>query len=155
MIAPVDDLDRIMAVMETAFDPVHGEAWTRAQLESALLIGNSRYRLIGADGAPPAEGEAAAGFALLRTILDEEELLLFAITPELRRRGLGTRLLAATIADARAAAMRRILLEMRQGNEAELLYRATGFEPIGIRQNYYRSSNGTRTDAVTFALSLD
>jgi len=155
LIAPVDDLDRIMAVMREAFDPQFGEAWNRAQVESALIVGNSRYRLIDPDGNSPAEGQPAAGFALLRAALDEEELLLFAITPELRRRGLGAKLLAATIADARALAMRRILLEMRQGNEAEHLYRSAGFEPVGIRRNYYRTSNGSRTDAITFALSLD
>ena len=32
---PADDLDRLMAVMNTAFDPTFGEAWTRRQVEDA------------------------------------------------------------------------------------------------------------------------
>ena len=154
MIAPVDDIDRIMAVMVSAFDPVHGEAWTRAQVEGALITGNCRYRLIGEQGTPPHEGEVAAGFALLRTVLDEEELLLFAIRPELRRRGLGAQLLEQVMSDARTGGIRRMLLEMRRGNTAENLYRFAGFEPIGIRRNYYRTSYGERVDAITFVVSL-
>ena len=40
MTAPLDDLDRLRAVMTAAFDPAFGEAWTRRQVEDALLIGN-------------------------------------------------------------------------------------------------------------------
>lgn len=152
---PGDDLDRIMAVMSAAFDPMYGEAWTRRQVDDALAFGQCHYRLIGADGTPPAEGERAAGFALLRTTLDEEELLLFAILPALRRRGLGARLLGEVIADARTRSIRRILLEMRRGNPAESLYRRCGFADVGYRPQYYRSGDGSRIDAVTFCCNLD
>ena len=81
MTAMGDDVDQIMAVMHTAFDPAYGEAWNRSQVESALLMGSTHYVLIAPDGEAPAPGEAAAGFALLHTALDEEELLLFAIGP--------------------------------------------------------------------------
>ena len=155
MTPPIDDIDRIMAVMVAAFDPDHGEAWTRGQIESALLLGNCRTLLIAPDGEDPAENQAAAGFALLRATLDEEELLLFAIDPDWRRRGLGSRLLAKAIASARAAGMKRMLLEMRRGNEAENLYRKAGFEAVGIRKNYYRTGLGTRVDAITFSCAID
>ena len=155
MTPPIDDIDRVMAVMAAAFDPVHGEAWTRGQVESALLLGSCRTLLIAPDGHDPVEGQAAAGFALLRTTLDEEELLLFAIDPKWRRRGLGSRLLSKAIAGARAAGMKRMLLEMRRGNEAENLYRKAGFEAVGIRKNYYRSGLGSRVDAITFSCDFD
>jgi hypothetical protein len=91
----IDDLDRIMAVMETAFDPAYGEAWTRRQVDDALAFGNCHYRLIGADGLPPAAGASAAGFALSRFTFDEEELLLFAIVP--RNSGAGDWAVACSI----------------------------------------------------------
>lgn len=154
MIPPVDDLDRLMAVMAAAFDPIYGEAWTRRQVEDALLIGNCHYRLIGADGGEPDVGAPAAGFFLSRFGFDEEELLLFAVDPAWRRRGLGLALLEQFARDARERGARRLLLEMRRGNPAETLYRTFGFEPIGQRPNYYRTRNGLTIDAITFAHNL-
>ena len=160
---PGDAIDRIMAVMTAAFDPAYGEAWTRRQVEDALLMGHSRAVLIGADGlvapdgAPPPDGAPAAltaGFALLRTMFDEEELLLFAISPPWRRRGLGALLLQQVIATARAGGIARMLLEMRDGNSAEHLYRAFGFVPVGRRAKYYRTPSGLLLDAITFSSSL-
>ena len=154
MTAPTDDIDRIMAVMQTAFDPTYGEAWNRRQVEDALLLGQCRILLIGPDGAMPPECGPAAGFALLRTTLDEEELLLFAVDPRWRRRGLGAALLGRVIDTARSGGCSRIMLEMREGNSAEALYRAFAFLPMGRRPKYYRTLNGQLLDAITFACSL-
>lgn len=148
---PVDDIDRIMAVMQTAFDPAFGEAWNRRQLEDALVTGHCHYLLIAADGAAPAPGAPAAGFSLSRFGFDEEELLLFAIDPAQRRQGLGRELLARFAAAARDRGALRLVLEMRRGNPAERLYRSFGFAPVGERPNYYRTPDGHRLDAITFA----
>ena len=155
MSAPMDDLDRIMAVMARAFDPAFGEAWSRRQVEDALTIGNCHYLLIASNGEEPAPGAHAAGFSLSRRGFEEEELLLFAIDPVQRRRGLGARLLTRFAAAARARGARRLLLEMRRGNPAESLYRQFGFIPVGERLNYYRSSGGGRLDAITFAFDYE
>jgi len=145
MTVPDCDIDRIMEVMQQAFDPAYGEAWNRRQLVDAL---------IGHDGRPPSPGEPAAGFSLSRIVYDEEELLLFAIAPQWRRQGLGQQLLSAFAIDAASRGARRLLLEMRRGNPAEVLYRKFGFEPIGERPNYYRTADGSRLDALTFAKSI-
>ena len=146
----IDDVDRIMAVMAAAFDPEYGEAWNRNQVESALLAGNCQVILIGPDGAPPTEGAPAAGFALSRAIAGEEELLLFAVAPKHRQRGLGAKMLARLFEDARRRKITDIHLEMRRGNPAEGLYRAHGFVIVGKRPNYYRTLSGNRLDAITF-----
>lgn len=80
MTGPADDIDRIMAVMTAAFDPAYGEAWTRRQVEDALLIGRCYYTIADVMGAP-------AGFTLSRHGFEEEELLLIAVAPEFRGRG--------------------------------------------------------------------
>lgn len=146
-----DDIDRIMAVMQTAFDPAYGEAWNRRQLEDALLIGNCHYLLINAQGEAPAPDEPAAGFSLSRHGFEEEELLLFAVDPIYRGQGLGQKLLARFARAAQARGAQRLLLEMRQDNPAERLYRQFGFTVIGHRPGYYRTPFGTRLDAITFA----
>lgn len=151
-----DDLDRIMAVMALAFPPEFGEAWNRRQVADALVLPGVRYGLIAADGRlPPPPGQAAAGFFLARGLFDEEELLLFAITPAERRRGLGHQLLARFIEEARARGVRRVFLEMRKNNPAGHLYAAHGFVPVGFRSRYYRTLHGERLDAITQQLLLD
>ena len=146
-----DDLDRIMAVMEAAFDPAYGEAWTRRQVGDALVLPNTYYLLAGADGHAPGDGENAVGFVLSRGAADEEELLLIAVDPRRRGRGIGTALLTRFIAEAGARGAARLFLEMREGNPAESLYRRHGFATVGRRRAYYRRGTAAPLDAITFA----
>lgn len=152
--APMDDIDRIMTVMQAAFDPFYSESWTRAQVENTMALGNCHYVLIAESGQEAGEGEQAVGFALTRSVVDEEELLLFAVSPQYRRRGLGAALLAMVKRNAHMRGITRIFLEMRDGNPAENLYRSNGFNPVGRRQKYYVTKNGTKIDAITFSLDL-
>jgi ribosomal-protein-alanine N-acetyltransferase len=149
----VDDLDRIMGVMDAAFDPAFGEAWTRRQVGDALVLPNTFHLLAGPDGQPAGEAGEAAGFVLSRGAADEEELLLIAVDPRHRGRGVGSALLDRFIAEARARGAARLFLEMREGNPAESLYRRHGFERVGLRRAYYRRGTGTPLDAITFARS--
>jgi len=146
-----DDLDRIMAVMEAAFDPAFGEAWTRRQVGDALILPNTHYLLCGADGGHPGAGEPAVGFVLSRGAADEEELLLIAVGPSHRGRGIGAALLERFAAEARMRGATRLFLEMRDGNPAEALYLRHGFEKVGRRKAYYRRGTGAPLDAITFA----
>lgn len=150
MIAPTDDIDRIMSVMERAFPAEFGEAWNRRQVGDALTIGNCRYGLIAPDGATHLAGTTdTAGFFMSRAILDEEELLLFAIAPQYRRQGLGHLLLSRFLSTSRERGMARVFLEMRDGNPADFLYAAHGFREIGRRPSYYRTPTGSRIDAIS------
>lgn len=154
MIAPSDDIDRLVAVMEASFDPHFGEAWTRRQVEDALLMGTCNYFMVNEAGTAVAGQEKAAGFYLSRTGVDEEELLLLAVLPEHRGRGLGRKLIDDLMHSAASRRMRAIFLEMRRGNPAEALYRSCGFRPVGERPNYYLTSSGERLDAITFRTDI-
>ena len=55
-----DDLDRIMAVMEAAFDPRWGEAWNRKQVSDSLAMPTTFYRLLTKHGSVPRGDEEAA-----------------------------------------------------------------------------------------------
>jgi len=150
MTAHAEDIDRIMSVMSAAFDPAYGEAWTRRQVEDALLIGNCHYLLVNEACLPAESGEEAVGFSLSRTGFDEEELLLFGVVPEFRRRGIGQFIISELVRTAGSRGAKRLILEMRRDNPAESLYRGNDFRPVGIRQDYYRHADGRCIDAITF-----
>ncbi len=149
------ELDHIMAVMEVAFDPAYGEAWTRRQVADALATANTYCLLAGPAGEPFAGAGSAAGFALSRGAADEEELLLIAVRPGWRGRGIGAALLGRFIEEAGRRGAHRLFLEMREGNVAEGLYRGRGFREVGRRRNYYCSGGNAQFDALTFSRICD
>lgn len=143
----VGDMAVVDALMRASFDPRFGEAWTTSQCLGVLALPGVWLTIAHADGNP-------AGFALARAVLDEAELLLLAVAPRARRRGVGGALLRSVIADARDRRVARLHLEVRAGNDAVALYRSAGFEQVGQRRNYYKGAGGAQIDAQTFALSL-
>lgn len=142
-----DDLDSVMNVMSSAFADRFGEAWTRSQCAGILPMTGVKL-VLARDG----RGEAV-GFALYRTIVDDAELLLLAVDPQVQRKGVGRKLLNSFIDDARATGAERIHLEVRDGNPAVRIYQAAGFEQANRRTNYYRGRGGGAFDALTFVLT--
>lgn len=141
------DIGAIEQVMAGAFDPRFGEAWTRAQVLGMLSMPGVWLTLARLDAAP-------VGFALSRAILDEAELLLLAVAPAARRRGVGGALLRSVIAEARGRGIAKLHLEVRAGNGAVGLYAAAGFGKVGERRGYYRGTDGRAHDAHSYARVL-
>jgi ribosomal-protein-alanine N-acetyltransferase len=142
------DLRAVNALMTEAFDPRFGEAWTPSQCLGMLALPGVWFTLAWIDGEP-------VGFALARAVLDESELLLLAIHPKRRRRGIGRALLRSAIADARSRGATMMHLEVRANNDAVALYRNEGFRKIGERRGYYRGSDDKIFDAHTFSKMFD
>ncbi len=149
-IIPADErhLDAIMGIMHAAFDPAFNEAWSLAQVTSALLsaAGYARLALV---------GEQASGFTLSRMAADEAELLLIAVAPSWRRCGVGNRLLLRAQEDAAARGARALFLEVREDNDpARMLYSRAGFAQVGHRPGYYLIRDGSRRAAITMKLAV-
>ena len=140
------DMDAVMAIMGTAFEPTYGEAWTRSQCAGILPMAGVSLRLADRGGG------TVAGFALLRAIADEAELLLIAVDPTAQNSGIGAALVSDFIALATAQGARRLHLEVRDGNAAMVLYERAGFTLVGRRRDYYRGLDGHKRDALTLAL---
>lgn len=138
------DIVTVNAIMADAFDPRFGEAWTPSQALGMIALPGV-WLSIAWSGTRP------AGFALARAVAGEAELLLLAIRPALRRRGIGTALLRSIVVDARERGADVLHLEVRSNNEAVRLYRSEGFEKIGERRDYYRGKDGKLFDAHTFS----
>jgi [ribosomal protein S18]-alanine N-acetyltransferase len=141
----IDDLDEVMRIMTAAFPPCFGEAWTRSQCAGILPMQGVSLVLAAQDG-------RTLGFSLVRAVADEAELLLLAVDPAQQRRGIGQALLDNFIAGALACGAHRLHLEVRDGNPAIELYRASGFATAGRRRNYYHGQDGQSYDAVTLML---
>lgn len=142
-----DDLPAVMEVMTAAFSDRYGEAWTRSQCAGILPMSGVRLVL-----ARDEVGEVL-GFALYRTILDDSELLLLAVTPAAQGRGIGWTLLSHFVEDAKKKGANRIHLEVRDGNPAVRMYEAAGFAQSNRRRHYYRGRDGTQYDGLSFTLS--
>lgn len=136
-----------MAVMVRAFDPAYGEAWSAAQLSGMVDLPGSWLVLAEADG-------GAVGFALVRAIFDEAELLLLGVDPDWRGRGIGRALLDHAVAAARSRGVRTMHLEVRANNPAAKLYSKAGFTHVNTRPDYYRGTDGHFFDALSYRLSI-
>ncbi len=91
------------------------------------------------------------GMILARTIMDESEILTLAVSPGVRRLGVGAGLLRSAMAHAAAAAARTMFLEVSEANAAaRALYGALGFAVVGRRTRYY--ANGE--DALVMRVGL-
>ncbi len=137
------DVEAVDRVMQAAFDPRFGEAWTPSQCLGMLSLPGVWLTLAHED-------EALAGFALTRAVADDAELLLLAVLPGRRGNGLGRALLRHVIDDSRARGAARLCLEMRAGNGATRLYDSEGFVKCGERRAYYAGRSGERFDAHTY-----
>lgn len=99
--------------------------------------------------------EGDAGFLLGRAVAGEAELLTLAVAPESRRLGLGARLVARFLYQARLRGAARAFLEVSAENPAAIaLYESAGFAAAGRRRGYYATPEGGRIDAVVMARDL-
>ncbi len=98
------------------------------------------------------DADGPIGYAHVRVITDEAELLNLAVLPARRRTGAGRALLARAEAEAHLVGAARIFLEVRHDNVAAVtLYFRTGWEHVGIRKRYY-SEDGA--DAIVLSKVL-
>jgi [ribosomal protein S18]-alanine N-acetyltransferase len=140
------DLDAMMSVMDAAFDPRFGEAWTATQLASLIAVPGTRLCLV-------LLGERPVGFYAARSVAGESELMLLAVIPDARRLGIGQRLLDDWQRWGEECGVAQYFLEMRADNPARHLYTRTGFSKCGERPAYYLGKDGIKRDAITMRYS--
>ena len=78
------------------------------------------------------------GYAILRFVQAEGELVNIAIREDVRGRGRGSQLLDGVLDRARVMGIKHLFLEVRRSNvRAQEMYEARGFQVVGIRRAYY------------------
>ncbi|WEV71764.1 GNAT family N-acetyltransferase [Bifidobacterium sp. ESL0790] len=92
------------------------------------------------------------GYAGMWCAQGEAEVLTVDVARNHQRQGVGERLLRTLLDEARRRGARRMLLQVRVGNEPAIgLYGKLGFKRIGTLKDYYGPRNG---DAYELALDL-
>ena len=100
--------------------------------ETAVLVATERQTYV-ARARP-----ALSGFAVMDFGDERAHLVLLAVQPALRRRGIGRRLVDWLMASAATAGMASVHLELRADNEAaRRFYRALGFSETVLMPRYY------------------
>jgi ribosomal-protein-alanine N-acetyltransferase len=139
-----EHIDRLMRFEKELFGP---ESWTRAGYRAELADTRTRSYVVAEDPA----GELL-GWAGVRVVGDEADVMTVGVVPAARRRGTGKRLLRELLDIARSCGAAMAYLEVRVDNEAALhLYEHEGFVVAGVRRGYY---DGGRVDAVVMQREL-
>jgi ribosomal-protein-alanine N-acetyltransferase len=96
-----------------------------------------------------------AGFAMLRLVADEAELMTIAVDRKWRGKGVAKALLKAAVEDLMMSPAKRLFLEVAADNDPALaLYRGNGFAEIGRRAGYYPRADGTPATALVMSRTL-
>ena len=99
------------------------------------------------------DGGRLQAFLIARFSAAECELENLVVANQHRRRGLASRLMQALVAIARQRKLERILLEVRESNQAaRALYEKVGFKENARRKAYYIQP---LEDAILLALTLN
>jgi ribosomal-protein-alanine N-acetyltransferase len=128
----VEDLETVMWIEQQSFTT----PWSRAMFVSELANRRTSCLLVARAGETR---EVIVGHLGFRVVIDEMHVVLVAVHPSWRRRGIARQMLEQAMHKARLAACRKATLEVRVSNvAAQRLYFQLGFAPVGTRPRYYR-----------------
>lgn len=115
---------------------VYPRPWSLGLFLSELALRSSRYYAVArVDG-------LVVGYVGLMLAGEDAHVTTIAVDPGWHRQGIGTRLLLVAARESVARNARHLTLEVRVSNTAaQQLYHRFGFEPAGIRKNYYVETN--------------
>ena len=126
------DFEAIHDILESEFD----NFWTPHVLKEELLSQTSHYFVA------KNEGEII-GFAGIKVILDEADIMNIVVKKSMRRHGIGSLLLKKLIEYCKCLNVSTLSLEVNSSNISAIsLYKKFGFEALGSRKNYYNGNDG-------------
>ena len=125
------DLDAVLTIEHKSFSM----PWTDTMFLSEMRQGPGSQLLVARLEKRPA---TIVGYVGYRAVLDEMHVMIIAVAPAWRRRGIARHMLSEAMEQARQADCARAILEVRASNAgAQQLYYRLGFAPVGVRPKYY------------------
>ena len=127
-----EDLENLKDDLFTSFD----DFWNYDILKSELLSDSSKYIIAKLN-------DNIVGFAGLKLILDEAEIMNIVVKKSCRNRGIGSLLMQKLFSICNNLDVSTINLEVNECNVSAInLYKKFGFKVVGFRKNYYDNGNG-------------
>lgn len=121
------DLDQVMLIERRSFST----PWTEKTFRGLMRRPSAALMVAEVDG-------WVGGYLVMWFAADEAEIGDLAVSPELRRRGIGRTLVDRAVEEARRRSATGIFLEVRASNEgARRMYDDAGFLVVGTRPGYY------------------
>lgn len=128
----LSDLKTIKDILITDFD----DFWNYNILKEELQNENSSYIVAKL-------GCEVVGFAGIKIVIDEADIMNIVTKKTYRNHGIGTLLLKHLILLSNKLNLTSVSLEVNEENIIAIhLYEKFGFKNIGIRKNYYQNRNG-------------
>ena len=137
----IEDLKSIKNVLASEFD----NFWSYDVLEEELECDNS-YVIVA-----KVDENTIVGFAGLKVILDEADIMNIVVKKDFRHNGIGFILLENLINHSKELNLKTITLEVNENNLSAIrLYDKFSFDKLGIRKNYYDG----KSDAIIMSKKL-
>lgn len=137
----LEDLNSIQNILFAEFD----NFWTYSTFIQELKCDNS-YFIVAKN-----ENNEIVGFAGLKVIVDEADIMNIVVRKNFRHNGFGSILLENLINYAKSLNLKTVTLEVNEHNLSAIrLYDKFNFDNIGIRKKYY---NG-ESDAIIMSKKL-
>ena len=134
---------RILAeIYSEAFKNMPEQKWGFSELFELFSIRETISFVICLDAKP-------IGFALLRILADEGEIITFCILPKWCNNGYGKILLERIVDTLKKRSIKKLFLEVRENNKVAIkLYNNCSFKVIGRRKKYYKNNQAEKIDAL-------
>lgn len=128
----LNHLNELQEILISDFDDFWSFSTLKEELEnenSSYIIGKIHNEII--------------GFAGLKKIFDQADIMNIVIKKTYRNQGIGTLLLENLILLAKDLNISTLFLEVNEQNKPAIhLYEKLGFEKLGVRKKYYNNNNG-------------
>ena len=122
--ASLSDLDAIVGIEKAGIG-----MWTQAMIHAELESDTAQILVA-------TVADRIRGYAIVRILPDDVELLSIAVNPECQRFGIGKALMRECIEQNNTT--QRFLLEVSETNQAALIfYHSIGFREFNRRKNYF------------------
>ncbi|QNT77515.1 ribosomal protein S18-alanine N-acetyltransferase [Entomobacter blattae] len=129
-------LGEIAALHARAFPK--GQEWSLKEFENVFSLPGVFCLIEEPPHGFSSDSASLMGFLIGRTVLDEAEILTFAVGPLWQRQKIGQQILQETVHRLQQKGIQKFFLEVSVLNShAIALYKKAGFERTGIRKCYY------------------